>query len=518
MRWFRNMAIRRKLTLVIMLTSSIGLLLAGTATVFYARITFQQRMAEDLSTLAGIIGAQSTAALAFNDQASAQENLAALKAKPEIIAACIYTNDGKVFTSYVRPDLKNVALPSRAGAEGQRVEAGSLGFFKTITHRGEPVGTLYLRSDLQQMQAYLARYVGIVVTVIGGLLIITLLLSAELQRVISDPIVNLAEVAQAVTTRQDYSVRAGQPGEEVAGQDEIGRLIDTFNQMLTQIQERDTALLRANEALQGEIAERRRAETDLKTLNETLEQRVRERTEELERRAQELARSNAELEQFAYISSHDLQEPLRMVGSYTQLLARRYKGKLDADADEFIGYAVEGATRMQTLINDVLSFSRLGTKGKPFEPTDCNQVLHDALDNLKVMVEESGATVTHDPLPSVIADGTQLTQVLQNLISNGIKFRREDAPRIHVSGERDGDNWIIAVRDNGIGIEPQYAERIFLIFQRLHGRGEYSGTGMGLAICKKIVERHGGRIWVESQVGQGSTFRFTIPDNRGYPA
>jgi PAS domain S-box-containing protein len=227
--------------------------------------------------------------------------------------------------------------------------------------------------------------------------------------------------------------------------------------------------------------------------------------------AQELARSNAELEQFAYVASHDLQEPLRMVTSYLQLLQRRYQGQLDADADEFIAYAVDGAARMKTLINDLLAYSRAGTRGAGFEPADCQAVLERVLDDLQVMIQESGATITHDPLPTVTADATQLAQLLQNLIGNALKFRNQAPPCVHVGAERQGNDWVFRVQDNGIGLEPQYAERIFAIFQRLHNREDYPGTGIGLAISKRIVERHGGRIWVESQPGQGSTFYFTIP-------
>jgi len=225
----------------------------------------------------------------------------------------------------------------------------------------------------------------------------------------------------------------------------------------------------------------------------------------------DLERSNKELEQFTYVASHDLQEPLRMVSSYTQLLARRYQGQLDDAANEFIAYAVDGANRMQRLIADLLAYSRLGTRAKGFAPADCTAVLDQALASLKGAIEESGAAVTHDPLPTVTADNSQLLQLFQNLIDNAIKFRVEERPRIHVSAEQKGSEWVLSFRDNGIGIDPQYAERIFVIFQRLHTREEYPGTGIGLAICKKIVDRRGGRIWVESQPGMGSTFYFTIP-------
>ncbi len=237
--------------------------------------------------------------------------------------------------------------------------------------------------------------------------------------------------------------------------------------------------------------------------------------EELSRQAQELARSNADLEQFAYLASHDLQEPLRMVASYLQLLQKRYEGKLDADADEFIHYAVDGATRMSKLIHGLLEYSRVCTRDKPFEATDCDEVYDGAVSNLKTAMEESRADVTHDPLPTIVADPVQLVSLFQNLIANGIKFRGKDRPKLHVSAHEDGGVWKFSVRDNGIGIKREYAKRIFVIFQRLHGREEYPGTGVGLAICKKIVERHGGKIWMESKPGEGSIFYFTLPSQNG---
>jgi PAS domain S-box-containing protein len=225
----------------------------------------------------------------------------------------------------------------------------------------------------------------------------------------------------------------------------------------------------------------------------------------------ELNRSNVELGQFAYIASHDLQEPLRMVSSYTQLLARRYKGKLDADADEFIGFVVDGAARMQRLIRDLLSYSRVGTKGQELIDTSSEEALQQALVNLRGAIEASRARVTYDLLPNVLADEMQLTQLFQNLVGNGIKYQRHGAPLIHISAARgNGGEWIFSVKDNGLGIESQYFEKIFGMFQRLHKREEFAGTGIGLAICKKIVERHGGNIAVESTLGHGSIFKFTL--------
>ena len=228
--------------------------------------------------------------------------------------------------------------------------------------------------------------------------------------------------------------------------------------------------------------------------------------------AKDLARSNAELEQFAYVASHDLQEPLRMVASYTQLLGRRYRGKLDADADEFIGFAVDGARRMQELINDLLAYSRVGTRALQLEQLDVGQLVDEVVADLAAAIADAGASVTRDELPVVRADRIQLRQLFQNLIANGIKFSRPGTPpHVHVSATREPNAWTFAISDNGIGIEAQYLDRIFVLFQRLHSRGEYPGTGIGLAICKKIIERHGGQIDVESEPGKGTTFLFTLP-------
>jgi PAS domain S-box-containing protein len=238
--------------------------------------------------------------------------------------------------------------------------------------------------------------------------------------------------------------------------------------------------------------------------------------DELLRLNEDLLRSNKELEQFAYVASHDLQEPLRMVSSFTQLLASRYQGRLDQDADDFIHYAVDGATRMQQLIQDLLTYSRITTRGNPFLSLDLHEALGEAVANLHTAIVESTAVVTNGELPTVNADRTQLVQVFQNLVGNALKFRKPgEPPRVHISAERVGHEWIISVQDNGIGIDPQYFKRLFVIFQRLHGKQEYPGTGIGLALCQRIVARHGGRIWVESAPGEGATFRFTMTRDEG---
>jgi len=268
--------------------------------------------------------------------------------------------------------------------------------------------------------------------------------------------------------------------------DEIGQVAGAFNQMTAELSE----------------------------LYASLERKIAERTEQLEEQTTELARSNAELAQFAYVASHDLQEPLRMITSYLQLLERRYQGQLDQDADDFIAFAIDGATRMQQLIRDLLAYSRVGTSNQSFAAVDCQVILKQVLDNLQMAIRESGAIVIYDELPTVMADPTRLSQLFQNLLANAIKFRSVRTPQIQISARHlsQPKEWLFAIADNGIGIEPSYFDRIFLIFQRLHTRTEYPGTGIGLAICKKIVDRHGGRIWVESTVGQTTTFYFTLPD------
>ena len=254
-----------------------------------------------------------------------------------------------------------------------------------------------------------------------------------------------------------------------------------------------------------DISERKKAEEQIRQLNTSLEERVLERTEEL-------LRSNEELQQFAYVASHDLQEPLRTVSIYAQLLAKRYQGQLHGDADRFIGFIVENAGRMEKLIYDLLDFSRVDARGNDFfAHTSCSAALDDAIRNLRSLMDESGAEITRDPLPQVMGDVVQLTRLFQNLLVNSVKYRSPEPPRIHVSARLAGGEWILSVRDNGIGIEPQYAEKVFGIFRVLQPRDKTSGSGMGLAICRKIVSRHEGRIWVESELGKGATFYFTLP-------
>jgi signal transduction histidine kinase len=474
---FRNVPIKRKLTALFLMTSGAVLFLTCAAYFAYELVTFRQTTRAQLSTLGAIIAANSTAALAFGNERDAGEILAALKAERHIVAAGLYDREGKLFSRY--PASVSVdALPAAPDRDGYRFEQAHLvGFQPVAQEHSRRLGTLYLKSDMGAMYERFRLYSVIVAAVVGTSLMVGFVVSTVLQRHISAPILALADTAHAIAERGDYSVRATKGGD-----DELGLLTDAFNQMLTRIEEQN--------------GEQSRAEAQLRALTT------------------ELARSNKELEQFAYVASHDLQEPLRMVSSYTQLLEQRYRGRLDSDAHEFINYAVDGARRMQRLINDLLEFSRVSTRGKPLQPVDANDVLGAVRANLSAAIEDAGALVTNEELPTVMIDPTQLGQLLQNLIANAIKFHGAGPPRVHVAAcEREGE-WVFAVKDNGIGIEPEYFDRIFVIFQRLHVAADYPGTGIGLAVCKRIVERHGGRIWVESESGAGAIFSFTVPKSK----
>ncbi len=284
---------------------------------------------------------------------------------------------------------------------------------------------------------------------------------------------------------------------DIGGSSELLSLSESIERMTDSIREKITAL-------EGEIRERIKAERELKDYRDRLEDIVRERTADLER-------SNKELEQFAYMASHDLKEPLRTVGSFVQILERKYKGKLDDEADKYISYAVDGVFRMQRLINDLLDYSRISTRAGDFGPVDCGKAVECALQDLTKAIEETSAQVSYDELPDVWGDQSQLCDLFQNLTANAIKFCDEAIPKINISAEKENEMWIFAVSDNGIGIEPEHADRIFSLFERLHKDKYQSGTGIGLAVCKRIVDRHGGEIWVESEPGRGSTFYFTIP-------
>jgi signal transduction histidine kinase len=505
MDFVRTLSIRWKLIWSSMLASVIVLSLACSAFFAYDLVTFRRRMVRVLDIRSQILGVNSAAALIFDDAVNAKETLAALAVDPHVVSAALYTPDRRPFASYQRDpgaaqgppaELLPAIIPDHHRFHGDAVVVA-----RPIEFKGRLAGYIAIESDLGEVTARGYAFVVLALLVIVASAAVAFGLSARLQRAVSRPLLDLVATVRQVSREKDYALRA-----VVRSGDELGVLVTAFNEMLDQIQRRDAELEAARSGLEHRVAERTR---DLR--QEIVERRRAE--EMLARQADELARSNAELEQFAYVASHDLQEPLRMVASYTQLLAESYRGKLDPDADDFIRYAVDGATRMQRLITDLLSYSRVGRGGRALVPVDCRVLVRQALANLEMVIRESGARVTTDALPTVQADPSQLTQLFQNLIGNALKFRTGAPPEIHVGAERRDGEVVLSVHDNGIGFDPKYAEKIFVIFQRLHGRTkQYPGTGIGLAVCKKIVERHGGRIWAESTPGEGATFHFSIPD------
>jgi len=521
MRVLRNLTIREKLRVILMTVSTVAVVLACLAFIAFSMILWRQSVVRDLDSLAHVIANNCQAALAFDIPQDAEEVLSGLRGKQSVIAAAIYRADGSLFSVYP-PGREGAVPPAPARNTGHEFGPRSLHLYRMIVLNEEPIGVLYLENDLGEAVYVLRRQAMAMLVVLALALVAAYVLSHPLERIVSRPILSLAETARVVAEEGDYTVRAAE-----TGSDEVGLLTRALNRMLSVIAERDLAMRK-------EVAVRTRAENQLRELTATLEQRVAARTRALER-------SNRDLEHFAYVASHDLQEPLRTVSSYVQLLSARYGDKLDADAREFISYTVGAVDRMHNLIQGLLSYSRVGTKGQPFESTDCNAVLAAALANLKAALRDvdGDARITHDSLPTVWADAAQVTQVFQNLIGNSIKFRRDEVPlRVHVSAEATPDcsvvpaemeggvpedevtpaghrvpGWVISVRDNGIGFDGQYASRAFVIFQRLHSRRKFDGAGIGLAFCKRIVERHGGRIWASAAEDNGSIFSFTLPES-----
>jgi signal transduction histidine kinase len=342
---------------------------------------------------------------------------------------------------------------------------------------------------------------GVLIGIAVAFAVVVALLAIGLRIAAIRPVSRLAEEVRVVS-KGDFDHPVAKSGPR-----ELRELGADVNVMRERILSELSAVRVAHAELDSQTRDLERSNAQLDTRTKDLERS----NEQLDTRTKDLERSNAELEQFAYVASHDLQEPLRKVASFCQLLERRYKGQLDERADQYIAFAVDGAKRMQILINDLLAFSRVGRIVREAVAVSCDAVLDQALANLGDVVERTGATVTSEGLPTVSAEVPLLTGVFQNLVGNALKFRGDDPPEVRVSARRDGDFWEFSVADNGIGIDPEYAERIFVIFQRLHNKADYPGTGIGLAMCRKIVEYHGGTIWLDTTVESGSRFCFTLP-------
>jgi signal transduction histidine kinase len=515
----RNVSLKRKLTVIIMLTSGVALLLACVAFVYYERNVFRDSMVRDLTFKADVIGSQSTAALKFNDPKAALEILNKLPTEKHIVAGCIYTRNGKVFAKYQRRDISGEFTPPEHQYAGHVFTPDHLELFRQIVFNNIYVGTIYLKSDLLELKARMKQYASIASAVLLVSMAVAWLLSYRLQQVVSQPILDLAETTRAVSADKNYSRRAPKQSN-----DELGELIDGFNEMLGQIQARDVELEEGRQSLERRVQERTRA-----LRQEIVERKQAE--ERLKATATRLEQSNRELQDFAYVASHDLQEPLRKVQAFGDRLKAASAKTLGAEGRDYLERMHAAAKRMQILIDDLLAFSRVTTKANPFEPVDLAKVAREVLSDLEVRVQQTGGEVEVGELPVIDADPLQMRQLFQNLIGNALKFHKEGKPPVVKtysqivkpsaaeidSGGSPQEVCQIYVQDNGIGFDEKYLSRIFILFQRLHGRSAYEGTGIGLAICRKIVDRHGGSITARSAPGQGSTFIVTLPVQQKEP-
>jgi signal transduction histidine kinase len=478
---FRQMPIRRKLRVVIFFTTVLALLLAGLGIMAADLVLSYNGLQRDLSTFVQIIGDNSTGALDFSDAKAAAETLTALRARTHVQTACLYQNDGTQLAIYVRSGYSGIC-PS---PEGERIRKTDWALIVShpITRAGHRSGTLVLSYDLKELLDRLQLYGGVVLLALLFASAFALILSSRLRTLIAGPILGLANAAKTIAETKDYGIRAKEPSG-----DEVGILSHALNQMLDAIQSRDADLRKALNAEQDAVKRLGDLNADLK-------------------------RSNQDLERVAFVASHDLQEPLRMITSYSQLLVARHStGQSEKAGDpDFIKYIVEGTNRMRDLLSDLLAYTEVsGSAEQTLESVDLNLMVKKVTETLSASIAETGAEVIADRLPVLNAHESRLTSVFLNLIGNAIKYRSEAAPRIHISFKQCPEAFEFAIADNGIGIAPEYQQKVFVAFKRLHGR-EIPGTGIGLAICQRIVERYGGRIWVDSVIGQGSTFRFTLP-------
>jgi signal transduction histidine kinase len=472
----RDMPIRRKLMLIILATSVVVMLLMRSLFFAYEYVTFRQATVRQVSTLGEILAANSTAALAFDNQDDANEILSALKAERHVVAAALYDRQGRFFSHYPAA-LPPESFPPGPGTDGYRFIESHLEGFQPVMQKNRRQGTLYLRFDMGTiMREFAWGSLPIAIGVMALLLIVAYLLSRTLQKQISRPILALAETARAVSERGDYSVRAEKPGEN-----ELGLLTDALNQLLEQVQD----------------------------LTRDLERRVAHRTAELES-------ANKELEAFSYSVSHDLRAPLRHIDGFAGLLAKADGPVLSEKGRGYLGHISDSAKQMGNLIDDLLVFSRMGRTEMRIGPVDLQKLAEATILSLQLEIQQRNVRWKKGVLPVVPGDLPMLRQVLINLLSNAVKYTRPRDPaeiEIGCLSETD-DEVVLFVRDNGVGFEMKYAAKLFGVFQRLHRAEEFEGTGIGLANVRRIITRHGGRTWAESQLGAGSTFYFSLPKQR----
>ncbi len=503
--WLRDLPIRQKIVAVVTATSTAALVVSSASLLTLDAIRYSEDLRDDLRAIASIIGDTTMGALSRGDRAAATELLNALAAKRQVDAAAIYDRTNTLFAMYRRDGAAPV--PSTPGAQGvQRVSDG-MAIVQPIEGVNGRIGSIYVRSSQMGSRARLLTRAFTVLLVLLAAVLIAVLLSGWLQRLVSEPLLRLADTARRVSAQGDYTVRAAE-----AGKDEIGTLVSAFNDMLAQIARRDDELLAAKNTLERRVAER-----TAQLEGELNERRRAER--ELAQRNQELEHANRELDDFAYIASHDLKEPLRGLHNYAQFLIADYGNQFDAEGRAKLDTLVRLSRRMETLIDSLLQYSRVGRADPVLEQVDVQEVVDDVLDRLAILIQEHGTDVRiPERLPVIVADRVRLGEVFANLVTNAVKYNDKPVRWIEIGtgaggGRKDvtSDEHFFYVRDNGIGIPERHHEIVFRIFKRLHPRDEFGGgTGAGLTIVRKIVEKQHGRVWIESVPGEGTTVFFTL--------
>lgn len=493
-------SIRNKFALATLATTLVALSLAGIALVIYELRIYREAGFSDLTAQAEVIGRASAPALAFDDVKAANEYLRLLRAKPEIELAVIYNAKGKLFASYTRRDL-DIELPVLPEADTERIEGASLVLFRRIIENNEILGTVYLRSDYE-LAGRLTSYLGIFGGVAMLSLIVSLVISRWFQNALIGPILSMSALAHRIVATRDFSLRAPK-----LTKDEVGDLADALNDMLAEIGRRSEALQEANRSLEREMAERQHADQALRDLNAQLEQRIADRT-------QELTAANKEMESFSYSVSHDLRTPLRAIDGYSRMLQEDYEAKLDDEGRRLLGVIRDNSQRMGQLIDDLLTFSRLGRKALATSDIDMRKMVDEVLKDILPSADRKPELMI-GTLPSTHGDPALVRQVWANLLSNAVKFSsKNERPRVEIGGYSDGTHNIYCVKDNGAGFDMRYYDKLFGVFQRLHRVDEFAGTGVGLAIVQRVVTRHGGRAWAEGKVGEGAAFYFSLPKTR----
>jgi signal transduction histidine kinase len=482
-------SLRQKFVALVLLTTLVALLVALGAMAAYDLRAYHRGLIDDMSTQAALLGRNSAAALTFDDPRVAQENLGLLRIHPQVAAAAIYNVRGAMFARYLRRG--GAGVPALPEADGERIEGRELLVFRRIVEDGESLGTVFLRADYGLIER-IWGYAGIGTAVLALALLVAFVMTTRLQRIVTHPILDVARIAREVIERGDYSRRA-----QKLSDDEVGALVDSFNGMLAEIERRTGAL-------QREVAERARAEGEVLRLNEDLEARVRERTAQLEA-------ANRELEAFCYSVSHDLRAPLRAIDGFSQALVEDHGASVPDAGRRYLARIQASAKRMGQLIEDLLNLSRVSRGGLEREPVDLGEMARQVVAELRQHEPLRAVEVAIPEGMNVVADPRLLRAALENLLANAWKFTaKADQPRIEVGALHEGPVTTYFVRDNGAGFDMAYADKLFGAFQRLHAVNDFPGTGIGLATVQRIVNRHGGRVWADGQVGKGAAFYFTL--------